>query len=59
MQLTRDLVPVVYHDLSLSESGTDIPIHDLSVEQVSVVPVLDSTCTHLSKVFVRRVASAC
>ncbi|KAJ6037686.1 uncharacterized protein N7446_010324 [Penicillium canescens] len=33
VQLTRDLVPVVYHDFSLSESGTDIPIHDLSFEQ--------------------------
>ncbi|THC92087.1 hypothetical protein EYZ11_008440 [Aspergillus tanneri] len=33
VQLTRDLVPVIYHDLSLSESGTDIPIHDLSFEQ--------------------------
>lgn len=35
VQLTRDLVPVIYHDFSLSESGTDIPIHDLTLEQVS------------------------
>ncbi|EXJ77751.1 hypothetical protein A1O3_09980 [Capronia epimyces CBS 606.96] len=33
LQVTRDLVPVAYHDLSLSESGTDVPIHDLSLEQ--------------------------
>ncbi|KAI9040138.1 Glycerophosphodiester phosphodiesterase [Aspergillus affinis] len=33
VELTRDLVPVIYHDFSLSESGTDIPIHDLSSEQ--------------------------
>lgn len=31
--MTRDLVPVIYHDFSFSESGTDIPIHDLSFEQ--------------------------
>lgn len=36
VQLTRDLVPVLYHDLSLSESGTDIAIHDLTLKQVSV-----------------------
>jgi hypothetical protein len=34
VQLTRDLTPIIYHDFSLSESGTDIPIHDLSLEQV-------------------------
>ncbi|KAJ6190497.1 hypothetical protein N7519_000518 [Penicillium mononematosum] len=34
VQLTRDLLPIIYHDFSLSESGTDIPIHDLSLEQV-------------------------
>ncbi|CAG8887283.1 unnamed protein product [Penicillium egyptiacum] len=33
VQLTRDLLPIIYHDFSLSESGTDIPIHDLSLEQ--------------------------
>ncbi|KAI1810999.1 Glycerophosphoryl diester phosphodiesterase family-domain-containing protein [Poronia punctata] len=32
-QVTRDLRPVIYHDFSLSESGTDIPIHDVTVEQ--------------------------
>ncbi|KZN83920.1 Glycerophosphodiester phosphodiesterase [Penicillium chrysogenum] len=33
VELTRDLTPIIYHDFSLSESGTDIPIHDLSLEQ--------------------------
>ncbi|KAF2149925.1 GDPD-domain-containing protein [Myriangium duriaei CBS 260.36] len=33
VQVTRDLVPVIYHDLSLSESGTDVPIHDLTLDQ--------------------------
>lgn len=40
MQLTRDLVPVIYHDFSMSESGTDIPIHDLTVEQFMCVSKL-------------------
>ncbi|KAA8646328.1 uncharacterized protein ATNIH1004_007755 [Aspergillus tanneri] len=42
VQLTRDLVPVIYHDLSLSESGTDIPIHDLSFEQFMFASKLQS-----------------
>ncbi|GAW18153.1 hypothetical protein ANO14919_076270 [Xylariales sp. No.14919] len=33
VEVTRDLTPVIYHDFSLSESGTDIPIHDLTVDQ--------------------------
>ncbi|KAL4744296.1 Glycerophosphoryl diester phosphodiesterase family-domain-containing protein [Aspergillus terricola var. indicus] len=37
VELTRDLVPIIYHDFSLSESGTDIPIHDLTVEQFMCV----------------------
>ncbi|PLB48482.1 ankyrin repeat-containing protein [Aspergillus steynii IBT 23096] len=32
-QLTRDLAAIVFHDFSLSESGTDIPIHDLTLDQ--------------------------
>lgn len=30
-------MPIIYHDFSLSESGTDVPIHDLSLEQVGVL----------------------
>jgi glycerophosphodiester phosphodiesterase len=37
VQLTRDFVPVIFHDFSLSESGTDVPIHDLTFEQVSIL----------------------
>ncbi|EEP77277.1 predicted protein [Uncinocarpus reesii 1704] len=33
-QVTKDLVPVIYHDFSLSESGTDVPIHDVNLKQV-------------------------
>ncbi|EER25756.1 Glycerophosphoryl diester phosphodiesterase family protein [Coccidioides posadasii C735 delta SOWgp] len=33
VQVTRDLVPIIYHDFSLSESGTDVPIHDVSLNQ--------------------------
>jgi len=36
VQLTKDLVPVLFHDYSLSESGTDIPIHDVTLEQVGL-----------------------
>ncbi|TGJ79060.1 hypothetical protein E0Z10_g9704 [Xylaria hypoxylon] len=32
-QVSRDLQVVVYHDFSLSETGTDIPIHDLTIDQ--------------------------
>ncbi|GIJ97977.1 hypothetical protein Aspvir_000085 [Aspergillus viridinutans] len=45
VQLTRDLVPVLYHDFSLSESGTDIPVHDLTVEQFMYVSKLQSPRT--------------
>jgi glycerophosphodiester phosphodiesterase len=33
VQLTKDLVPVIYHDLLVSETGTDSPIHTLTFEQ--------------------------
>jgi hypothetical protein len=36
VQITRDLVPVLFHDYSLSESGTDVPIHDVTLDQVSI-----------------------
>ncbi|PKY05440.1 GDPD-domain-containing protein [Aspergillus campestris IBT 28561] len=43
VQLTRDLVPIIYHDFSLSESGTDIAIHDLSFDQFAYASKLQST----------------
>lgn len=33
IQITRDLQAVTFHDLSLSETGTDIPIHDVTLDQ--------------------------
>lgn len=33
IQITRDRQAVAFHDLSLSESGTDIPIHDVTLDQ--------------------------
>ncbi|KAI8581990.1 hypothetical protein K450DRAFT_230264 [Umbelopsis ramanniana AG] len=33
VQLTKDLVPVIYHDWTLTESGFDIPINAVSAEQ--------------------------
>ncbi|KAJ5381153.1 uncharacterized protein N7496_003581 [Penicillium cataractarum] len=33
VQLTKDLVPVVYHDFPVSETGTDAWMHNLSLEQ--------------------------
>jgi len=33
VQLTKDFVPVVYHDFTVAESGVDIPMHTLTAEQ--------------------------
>ena len=33
VQVTRDLQAVAFHDFSLSESGTDVAVHDLTLEQ--------------------------
>lgn len=33
VQLTKDNVPVVYHDFLVAESGIDIPMHALTLEQ--------------------------
>ncbi|KAL6451682.1 GDE1 Glycerophosphocholine phosphodiesterase GDE1 [Candida maltosa Xu316] len=33
VQLTKDYVPVVYHDFTVAESGVDIPMHLLTLEQ--------------------------
>ena len=34
VQLTKDHVPVIYHDFLMSETGIDAPLHTLSLEQV-------------------------
>ncbi|EHK49560.1 hypothetical protein TRIATDRAFT_172014, partial [Trichoderma atroviride IMI 206040] len=33
LQITRDLEAVIFHDFSLSESGTDVAIHDVTLSQ--------------------------
>lgn len=33
VQLTKDFVPVIYHDFLVAESGVDIPMHALTAEQ--------------------------
>lgn len=35
VQVTKDLVPVIYHDFLVSETGTDAPVHTLSYSQMS------------------------
>ena len=33
VQVTKDLVPVIYHDFLVSETGADVPVHSLTLEQ--------------------------
>lgn len=33
VQLTKDHVPVIYHDFLVSETGVDVPVHNLTLEQ--------------------------
>lgn len=33
IQLTKDNIPVVYHDFLVAETGVDIPMHELTLEQ--------------------------
>ncbi|KAJ2680330.1 Glycerophosphocholine phosphodiesterase, partial [Coemansia sp. RSA 1285] len=35
VQMTRDMVPVLYHDWTMAETGLDIPISSLSLKQFS------------------------
>ena len=34
VQITKDNVPIIYHDFLMSETGTDAPLHNISLEQV-------------------------
>jgi len=34
VQMTKDDVPVIYHDFLMSETGTDAPVHHLTLDQV-------------------------
>ena len=33
VQLTKDDVPVIYHDFTVAETGVDLPMHELTLEQ--------------------------
>jgi glycerophosphodiester phosphodiesterase len=33
VQMTKDHVPVIYHDFLVSETGADVPVHTLTLEQ--------------------------
>lgn len=37
VQLTKDLNPVIFHDFLVMETGGDIPLHTLSLDQVSLL----------------------
>lgn len=34
VQLTKDKIPVIYHDFVVSQSGFDIPMHDITLQQL-------------------------
>lgn len=50
-------MPVIYHDFSLSETGTDIPIHDLSLEQSSISHVVRYQFLHFKFMYASKVQS--
>ncbi len=35
VQVTKDSIPVVYHDFLMSETGIDAPLHTVNLEQVN------------------------
>lgn len=45
VQLTRDRVPVIYHDFVVGDSGFDIPMHNLSLEQFMNIHMPQATQT--------------
>ncbi|GCB27698.1 glycerophosphodiester phosphodiesterase GDE1 [Aspergillus awamori] len=49
-----DLVPVAYHDFSLSESGTDIPVHDVTLDQFLHASKIQSPMGHPSSILGNR-----
>jgi hypothetical protein len=65
--LTKDLIPVIYHDFLVSETGIDAPVHTLTLEQVSVdllllrfppidsIPVLTAERTKHTQTFTSRI----
>ncbi len=47
VQLTKDHVPVIYHDFLVSETGIDAPVHTLTLEQVALPKPLISLYSSL------------
>lgn len=41
VQLTKDHVPVIYHDFLVGETGIDAPVHTLTLEQVGWAVLFD------------------
>ena len=37
VQLTKDNIPVIYHDFIVGETGIDVPMHSLTLEQASLI----------------------
>lgn len=50
VQLTKDFIPVVYHDFLVAESGVDIPMHTMTAEQFLGLGSQNSTESH-GKIF--------
>ncbi|QLL30884.1 hypothetical protein HG536_0A06990 [Torulaspora globosa] len=42
VQMTKDNIPVVYHDFLVAETGVDIPMHELTLEQFLHLNKVDS-----------------
>ncbi|QLQ81511.1 hypothetical protein HG537_0F02720 [Torulaspora globosa] len=42
VQMTKDNIPVVYHDFLVAETGVDIPMHELTLEQFLHLNNVDS-----------------
>ena len=39
VQLTKDHVPVIYHDFLVGETGIDAPVHTMTLEQVRAASI--------------------
>jgi glycerophosphodiester phosphodiesterase len=42
VQVTKDLKPIIYHDFLVGETGTDIPVHELSFSQFMILSDIQS-----------------
>ncbi len=56
VQLTKDDVPIIYHDFLMSETGIDAPLHSLSLEQVSpsLLGVPSIPCKFMPSVYIHQ-----